>query len=254
MNFDDEDYVRLYVRDTVTWKLLGWQGRTVLLHMLRGKFDRAGIFVTDRHATSRAVTAATELPAEVVEEGLRQVLAENVWIEADGALVWPTFVEAQTAVRSEKARQRDLRKRRAAERVATDTALQPVTIRDGSVTPRHAPSRRVTLAEQSLAEQSLADAPPNPQSGGGKVRCPRDLSLTPGQVSQAEMQGVSREAVESLTARFRGSWCDRDADLRSLDQWRSGLNTMVHRDGREETIRLKKAAPRDRGYVCEDEA
>ena len=59
MNFEDEDYVRLYTRDTVTWELLGWEGHCVLTLMLRGKFDRAGVFVTGSHDLSRAVTAAT---------------------------------------------------------------------------------------------------------------------------------------------------------------------------------------------------
>jgi hypothetical protein len=67
VNWGDEEYVRLYVRDTVTWKLLGWEGRTVLLHMLRGKFDRSGVFVTGGHTLSRAVTAATDLPPDVAE-------------------------------------------------------------------------------------------------------------------------------------------------------------------------------------------
>lgn len=91
--------------------------------------------------------------------------------------------------------------------------------------------------------------PPNPHGGdgsGGKVRCPRDLELAHGQVAQAELQGISAEVVAALTAKFRGSWCDRDGELRTLDQWRSGLNTMVHREGRDETLRLRRAAKRGR--------
>jgi hypothetical protein len=156
-------------------------------------------------------------------------------------------------------------RRKAAERQkAARGRVTPMSQRDTSVT--HAVTTTVSnggvapsvtrpphARTETKTETTPTPQPPNP-SGGGKVRCPVDLRLTDGQVCQAEMQGVSLEAVESLTARFRGSWCDRESELRTLDQWRASLNTTVHRDGREETIRLKKLAPAARGYVTEDEA
>jgi hypothetical protein len=162
MNFDDEDYVRLYTRDTITWLTLSWQARTVLLHMLRGKFDRSGVFVTGRHGPSRAVTAATGLPDEVVEPGLAELLAEEVWVAGDGCLVWPTFVQAQTAVRSDKARQRDQRLRNAAKAAAVTRRHAPSRAVTDSHETSHAASRAVTQRHPNLAEQNREEDPPSP--------------------------------------------------------------------------------------------
>src|SRR6187399_1128707 len=121
MNFEDESYVRLYTRDTASWRLLGWEGQTVLMHMLRDRFDRAGVFDCDGHKPSRAVTAVTGLPQEVVERGLASLLTEKVWIEQDGRLVWPKFVSAQTCKRADRLRQQESRRNR------RDRALEPIT-------------------------------------------------------------------------------------------------------------------------------
>jgi hypothetical protein len=41
MNFEDERFVKIYPRNTTNWKLLGWEGRCVLMMLLR-EVDRAG--------------------------------------------------------------------------------------------------------------------------------------------------------------------------------------------------------------------
>ncbi len=41
LKWDDERYVRLYTRDTSTWLRLTWEGRFVLMALLR-KLDRSG--------------------------------------------------------------------------------------------------------------------------------------------------------------------------------------------------------------------
>lgn len=148
--------MRLYTRDTASWKLLGWEGQTVLMHMLRDRFDRAGVFDCNGHSASQAVTAVTGLPAEVVERGLLSLLTSKVWIEKHGALVWPKFVAAQTCKRADRLRQQESRrKRRDAAMVnppqETGDLSRPVT--DGHEC--HNQSRNVTLsqAKPSQAEK-----------------------------------------------------------------------------------------------------
>lgn len=142
MNYEDESYVRLYTRDTASWRLLGWEGQTVLMHMLRDRFDRAGVFNCDGHSASRAVTAVTGLPADLVDRGLAAVLAEKIWVEQEGKLVWPKFVKAQTCRKADRIRQQESRKNR----------LESALI-DESCHGSSQPSQNVTL---SLAELSLA--------------------------------------------------------------------------------------------------
>lgn len=150
--YEDESYVRLYTNDTASWSLLGWEGQTVLMHMLRGKFDRAGVFDCGRHEMSRAVTAVTRLPADLVERGLKSILEEGTWVVNGTLIVWPNYVEAQTCSRSDRARQAESRKNR------RDSAVIPVTEQNDvsqNVTTCHdmsQVSRNVTL---SLALPSL---------------------------------------------------------------------------------------------------
>jgi hypothetical protein len=76
VNFEDERYVRLYTRDTVTWKLLKWQGKCLLPLLLR-KVDRAGCADLDG-AGIEGVAALAEIPLEVVEPGFQQLLERGV--------------------------------------------------------------------------------------------------------------------------------------------------------------------------------
>lgn len=126
MDWSNERYVRLYTRDTETWKLLTWEGRALLTLLLR-KVDRAGVLETKHGA--RGVAALVELPLDLVERGLPQLLEDGtVAAHAVGYYI-PKFLEAQEAPASDALRQKEARERR---------RLGIVTNRDGSVTNRDA--------------------------------------------------------------------------------------------------------------------
>lgn len=110
MRWEDERYVRLYTRDTATWKLLPWQGRALLPLLLR-KCDRAGIIDVGDDDTD-GVAALVDLPTEVVEPGLAALVKRGVLEKSKGSLVFPKFIEAQEANKSDAARQKDSRERR----------------------------------------------------------------------------------------------------------------------------------------------
>jgi hypothetical protein len=152
MNYEDEPYARLYYTDTATWALLGWEGQTVLLHMLRGKFDRAGVFGCGRHEPSRAVTAVTRLPAELVETGLAALLREEVWTVNGDQLIWPKYTYAQTCPRSDRLRQAESRRNRLETALSVIEGETPALSRN--VTECHAAShesRTVTLSSSVLS-------------------------------------------------------------------------------------------------------
>jgi hypothetical protein len=157
MNYEDEDYVRYYTRDTVSWMALGWEGQTVLALMLHGKFDRSGVFDCDGHTPSHAVTLVTRIPEEVVAVGLKRLLDSKTWVHREGKLVWPKFVAAQNCRRSDKARQRESREKRRSD--AMGEGVTPGDVPSQPVTSGHTPSQPVT---PSLAEQSRAEDPPTP--------------------------------------------------------------------------------------------
>src|SRR6266446_6500203 len=143
MRWEDERYVRLYTRDTLTTRLLGWEGRSVLWELMR-KVDRAGVVPINNLEPPAALAMLTGLPENLCG------LAWEKLREGDGgtgtlllraepvprALILPNFLEAQEAVQSDKAR---AQKSREMARARRDT---PAASR--SVTDRHAQSRAVT--------------------------------------------------------------------------------------------------------------
>lgn len=158
MNFEDEDYRRLYVRRTVTSKRLGWEGRAVRNEMLT-EFDRAGVWEFTEDA-SQDISDLVDLPLPIVQAGLSKLLATKTWIMTDDRIVWPNYVPAQTCPRSDRLRQQEARERRRDEALSK---AKPAELPSG-VTNRHAPSREsrtVTPPSRSLqifTEQSERDA------------------------------------------------------------------------------------------------
>ena len=194
MNWEDEHFVKLYTRDTTTWKLIGWQARTVLMHILR-KVDRAGVLDLGGVSGEEAICAVADLPEEVVKPGLEKLLAKKVVTICDNALLIPNFVEAQEAKQSDKSRQRNSRAKRRAGVTPRDKKPPPHDPRDGpsqNVTPGHETGQNVTSGHVEshpvtlrLEETRLEETPP---VGGGCARAhdPPDSPPPPSAASPPE--------------------------------------------------------------------
>ena len=136
MDWENERYIRVYVRDTADLLAIGWQGRAVWHELLR-KVDRAGILDT----TEPAIVAETlRIPEEIASAGLKRIFGRGMVIEGqlDGkpVLLIPNFQEAQEATSSVKERQRESRQRRRelarAEGIVTDRDMQSRNVMDES--------------------------------------------------------------------------------------------------------------------------
>lgn len=127
------------------------------------------------------------------------------------------------------------------------------------VTPRHAPSRDVTRKRQEEEEEEAKEEAA-PEAGGGSQRtalipCPPDLELTEAQKANIQIgKGIKPGTIAEITVRFRGGYLGKPDVVRTLAQWRAGLNTAVCRDGlavqrelaeRPEGERPKTRAERD---------
>lgn len=158
LDYANERYVRSWTRDTDDWLALAWQGRA-LWPLIQRKLDRAGVLETRRGA--RGVAALVNLPVEVVEVGLKDLLEFGWLVECTDppGYLDPDFIEAQEAVQSDALRSRNSRNRRAsiARGLATsedsthDDKSQDVTgasrdpdARDNSPRNVASPSRNVT--------------------------------------------------------------------------------------------------------------
>ncbi len=152
MNFDDERFVKVYTRDTDTWRCIAFESRSVLLHLFR-VVDRAGILETKRGA--RGVAAIINAPLETVEHALVELVAEGcVQEHARGYLV-PRFVEAQEARQSDRLRAEKSRHRRR-ERMEAGESLDvshDVPAESQNVTDRHTRSPQVTKEENREEEK-----------------------------------------------------------------------------------------------------
>ena len=163
MDFSDEPYVRKYTRKTLTWKLLGWEGRAVLDAML-GEFDAAGLFAI-RGDAAVCISAVTDIPIEVVRTGLARLVETETWVVGARVITWPSYEEAQNCRRSDRLRQRESRRARSAQ------AVTDVTSRHGEsrpsvtdVTSGHIESPSLPLLPPSAP--SHPERPPTPTPVG----------------------------------------------------------------------------------------
>jgi hypothetical protein len=175
VNWADEPYVRLYIRDTTAWAAMVWQARA-LLPLLMRKLDRSGVLELGRHGV-RGLAGLVGLPPEVTEPGLADLLADGCVIRRGDTLIMPNFQDAQEARQSDRLRKQEERSRRRARAltgehtvIEAEEAGQGVTKRDSesqNVTNSHTASHGVTpshsylsLAELSIAKKETPDKAP----------------------------------------------------------------------------------------------
>lgn len=180
MNFSDEEYVRLYITDTVTWRVLPWEARVTMVLALR-KFDKAGVFEFGKHGAEKSLAAAVDLPVEIVTKGIASLVSEEVWEVETGRLFWPRYIEAQNCKRSDRLRQRISRANR-----NRDTANDSESNRDNT-------SQNVTGCHDSSQTSQIV----TPGRGSGEAR--EGKGVDSGSDARATVPDVaSRRFTESL--------------------------------------------------------
>lgn len=189
MDFANESYVRLYTRDTMTWKRFNWQAKAVVPLLLR-KLDRSGVLELAGLEPAEAVALAIELPLEVVAEAMPVLFKLEVFEVHGDVLVEPKFIEAQECIKSDKLRAKEYRVRRRSQAMGEPSQnvtgeSQGVTEASRQITERHDASRRVTLNSAVLGSALHGSA----------------VQLAPVAVSAAERIGRAwyAELTEKLT-------------------------------------------------------
>ncbi len=164
MRWEDERYIRLYTRDTLTWRSWGWQARCVFPLLMR-KIDRAGILDVGDDAAA-AIALVADLPTSLVSEALPDLLRTETLVLNGKSICAPNFIEAQETPQSDKARKRKSREAARAVKAAKNLDLPMVghEMGQGGVTPSRAvPSCAVPNQEEQLParsdEKHIARAP-----------------------------------------------------------------------------------------------
>jgi hypothetical protein len=164
VDWSNEEYVRLYTRETADDLELSWEAVALWRAMLT-KFDRAGVLSVRNGWPS--VARLVRMPVEVVERVGPELVTDGRVRVTERGFVAPNYVEAQTASKSDRIRQKESRDRRRADamtqpREIPSTPSQNVTPShetSQAVAPSHTPSQNVTLtsADPLLCEALLAD-------------------------------------------------------------------------------------------------
>lgn len=224
MDWSSERYVRLYTRDTLTWRRWCWQARAVFPLLLRAA-DRAGLL----HVGSdpgEGLALVVGLPAEVCVVALHGDRKTPGLLSPDGdggpptvvlrggLLIIPNHIAAQEAQRTDAQRQRDHRERvrdiASGARLLLDSRKVPELgpSMSHAVTPGHAVTVSVT---PSLAEPPEEEGTPPatrvPPQGGKRRRSTRE--------PDGELQPIVDRVVERLNQRSATPFDPRGKTTRS---------------------------------------
>ena len=215
MDWSNEEYVRLYTRETAADLELSWEA-LALWRALLVKFDRAGVISIKNGWAS--VARLVRMPFDIVQQTGPELIRDGRVRMIDGALHAPNFTEAQTASKSDKVRQRESRERR------RERASAAVQVQDSTV-PGHAVSQAVTPGHDRSQNVTLCSADPKPIP---LLIPPDEPAVKPSRIlKHALPDDWSPDRSEAnltaeATARSRG--IDLDQQLASLRDWARGNN------------------------------
>jgi hypothetical protein len=195
MDFANERYVRLYTRDTMTWKRLGWDGQTMLMHLLR-KVDRSGVIDIGDAEPWESGVMLCGAPEDQSRRGVTRMLDLGVIVHDGDRLVFPRFIEGNETPQSDAQRVREHREREKLKRAALKrnvTSSGNETLQIDNATKRvDTPSNSVPCRTEPSEPEELR-SPPSAREG------PSDFS-------------IGSDLLQSATGRFYG------------DEWRSQLS------------------------------
>lgn len=182
MNFDDERFVKIYPRNTTNWKLLGWEGRCVLMMLLR-EVDRAGCLDIDGGMEGLALLL--DLPPDVTERGFASCVKRGSVVQNGNTAIIPNFVKAQEARQTDRVRQAESRARRR----ELGMMSQNVTHVARTVTECDQTSRAVTASHTASHDVTLRLEQTRPEQNNTSCAKPEP--------SQPELALVPQQAAES---------------------------------------------------------
>lgn len=174
MNWSEEEYVRIYKRNTVEIASWGWQARAVFWELMRLSDEDGNVPCQ----SIGGLCALLMIPADVVEPALAMLCGGPMERLEAGFLI-RNYLVAQRAPRQDAARKREERKRRANDLLVQDNGGQLRTSLD-NVTPR---SRSVSDPAPSPIRPDLGSLSENPTvapAGAPVAEAPRKERKKPG--------------------------------------------------------------------------
>jgi hypothetical protein len=226
VDWANERYVRVYVRDTIGTKRLSWEARCLFWELLR-KVDRAGVLDLSGFEPADGLSVALDVPEDVAGRCLAEWSRDGRAAVEDGRIVVRSMIPAQETAQSDRARARESRERRAA--CAESQPVTPCHAPSRAVTASHAPSQSVTLSSlnspdsPSVPSRSEREAPeaPTPAAPAHTPRARRKAGVpipedfAPGK-AHADFARVHNIDLQLEWQKFK---CDAEAEDRRHVRW-----------------------------------
>lgn len=226
LDWSNERYVRLY-RPSVDHRALCWQARAIWPLLLQ-EADGAGVLGARKGVA--ALARALDVPVEVVEVGIADLLEDGCLVAMPGGYVIRNYVDAQTAIMSDssrKARQREVDRAvealTAAAAMGSQAGVQIGHARSREVTDGHGASRSVTpsRAEPSRAE----DLSHRAREGHGDPGAGEDVPGRPSGAPPARGEDSILALVTEAAATLNAERARLDASAPPIDDSTAGAVT-----------------------------
>jgi len=167
MDFSDERWVKLYVRDTPTWCLWDWEARAVFCFLLR-VVDRAGVMDLGKRP-EEALSVLIRVPLAVARRSLKTLQnCGTITVNSRGTLIIHQFLPAQTARQKNRHRQEASREFR---RLNMQNYSPPCHTVSHGVTRGHTASQMshdvTTRGEERRLEETRLEKIPTPLPPSG---------------------------------------------------------------------------------------
>jgi hypothetical protein len=224
IDWSNEDFSRLYKRETDDDLMLSWEAEAVW-HKFLKKCDKSGYLATRRGV--QGLAALLRIPLDVVERVLRELLEDGrLRSVPPNGFIAPNYVDANYTARSGNARQAAFR---AKERVGSvsdcnDQHGAGAAMSHG-VTPDNAESHGVTSGNENCQSINQSIQPFNHQSPSandapasktkGRRGIPEDWTPRPEERQLARELGLN---CESEAAEFLSFWLGDGRPKKNWDQ------------------------------------
>jgi hypothetical protein len=229
VDWANERYVRLYTRDTTTWRLLSFEAQALMPQLLR-KVDRSGVLDLGGVPPHEAIAAHLhKWPLEFIGAGLRDLEKHGIVVVQDDSLVMPNFTAAQEVRQSDAQRQRDSRERRRAQ------AIVPVPNYGKRVGP-DTPGYIYVLATQDSSLVKIGFTSSSVMQRVRQLETARGEPLSLVTFFEAA-RGMERELHLKFASARRpdGEWFENTEEIRG---WIKSVVTPCHTESREVTPSL----------------
>lgn len=207
MDWTNERYVRLWVRDGMPWKRATWEARCTYAMLIR-KVDRSGVLGELGAATPEALAVMIEMPLAVVMVGEPQLVDLGIIVRRDthgGSYFVPDFGPAEEAVQSDKLRAANSRARRREVALgSTDVTKRDSAPRDNEQLPK----KRVTKRdEKSLQSGPVLSGRSGPaQTAGEKTLSARGCATALPDGWEPPEGGETEQVIEQRSEEMGNSW------------------------------------------------